>query len=372
MKSLRWRMTVWLGVSFLAVTTAFMFMSYRLLEEELRQKSWQKDYPEHPDWKLHGSFSEAEVRDITTELFQAIMIGALPLLLATALLGWWLARKSLLPISSVNQQLNAKTPANLGQPIQLAEGDVEFRDLLVHLNDLLKRLNASFTEMNEYAAKVAHELRTPLSIMRLKVEQANGRIDPELAEELEGELHRLTHVVDQSLLIARAEQGRLCALRVPCDLGALVTEVVEDFALLAREENRRLLCEAPAHAWVAADARHLRQIIHNVLSNALKHGQGDFWVRVRMVKGRGCLTVVNRVEFCTLDLERNLGLGLRVVAVLVRLDPELRFQRRRGLTNHAVRLSCPGVPAPIPEAASKVKQPIPSQAASGEDESFFI
>jgi len=372
MKSLRWRMTVWLGVSFLAVTAAFMFMSYRLLEEELRQKSWQKDYPEHPDWKLHGSFSEAEVRDITTELFQAILVGAAPLLLATALLGWWLARKSLLPISSVNQQLKAKTPANLGQPIKLPEADIEFRDLLVQLNDLLKRLNASFTEMNEYAAKVAHELRTPLSIMRLKVEQADGRIDPELAEELQGELHRLTHVVDQSLLIARAEQGRLCALRAPCDLAALVAEVVEDFALLAREENRRLLRDSPGHAWVTADARHLRQIIHNLLSNALKHGQGDFWVRVRNLRGRASLTILNRVEYCTLDLERNLGLGLRVVAVLMRLDPELRFQRRRGLTSHAVRVSCPSVPAPIPEAAPTVKQPTPSQFASDQDESFFI
>lgn len=372
MKSLRWRMAAWLGASFLVVTAAFMLLSYQLLEKELRQKSWQKDYPEHPDWTLHGSFSETEVRDIMTELFEAIMMGAAPLLVTAVLLGWWLARKSLSPISNVNHQLKAKTPANLAQPLKLPEADVEFRELLVQLNDLLARLDASFAEMNNYAAKVAHELRTPLAIMRLKVEQAGHRIAPELAEELEGELHRLTHVVDQSLLLARAEQGRLTAQREPCDLAAVVADLVEDFALLAREENRRLMRISPASAWVMADARHLRQVVHNLLSNALKHGQGDFWVRVRQCRARAALSIINRVEFCTLDLDRSLGLGLRVVAVLLRLDSDVRFQRRRGLAYHAVRLSFPVTTAPL--ATQKATTAVGGRTgvpAAETDEFFF-
>lgn len=346
MKSLRWRMALWLGGSFLVVTAVFMFMSHRLLVEELEQKSWQRDYPEHPDWKLHGSFSEAEVRDIVTELFEAILVGAVPLLVGTALLGWWLARKSLSPISSVNRQLKAKTSANLGLPIELPEADVEFRDLLVHLNDLLKRLDASFVEMNDYAAKVAHELRTPLAIMRLKVEQADNQIAPELAEELESELYRLTHVVDQSLLLARAEQGRLSAQPEPCDLTALVHDLAEDFSLLAREDDRCLRCESPPWVWVLADARQLRQIVHNLLSNALKHGHGDFCVRVRKLHDRASVAVVNRIAGPATNQDRNLGLGLRVAAVLLRLDAGVRFRRRRGLSYHAVRLTFPLSVAP--------------------------
>lgn len=371
MKSLRVRMAVWLGVSFIVVTASFMFMSYRLLEEELRQKSWQQDYPTHPDWKLHGSFSEAEVRDILGELLEATLIGAIPLLLASAVLGWWLARKSLAPISSVNQQLQAKTSANLSQPINLPEMDVEFRGLLLHLNDLLKRLDASFQEMNNYAAKVAHELRTPLAIMRLKVEQAGDRISPELAEELENELHRLTHVVEQSLLIARAELGRLCAERSPCDLAALVRDLAGDFELLANEEQRRLLLECSGPAWVLADPRHLRQIIHSLLTNALKHGQGDFTVRVRANDRRAALVIANRVEFCSLDHERTLGLGLRVVSVLLHLDPHVQFRRRRGLNYHVVRLTAPTTPAspgrPTPERSATSHSP-----AGTADEKFFI
>jgi len=342
MKSLRTRLALWFGLSFLAVTAVFTLVTYWHLEDELRHKTWQKDYPDHPDWKLHGSYSEAEVRDILEELLRASLIASVPLVLLAALIGYWLARKSLGPIASVNQQLEAKTPKNLSVPIQLPEADVEFRDLLRQLNDLLKRLDVSFAEMNSYAAKVAHELRTPLAILRLKVEHAGNSVAPELAEELQAELHRLGHVVDQSLLIARAEQGRLSPQRGPCDLQAVVSDIVEDFQLLAREQDRRLRFAGNSAGFVMADQVHLRQIIHTLLTNALKHGQGDFVVRVRAAPKRPSLTIINRVQWCPVNEEFTLGLGLRVVNVLLRLDPDIHFGRRRGNTYYAVRLSFPG------------------------------
>ena len=141
LKSLRLKLALWFGLSFLAVTCVFALVTYRQLEGELRHKTWQKDYPDHPDWTLHGSYSEAEVRDILEELLSASLIALVPLVLLVAVIGYWLARKSLEPISSVNRQLQTKTSKNLGVPIELPEADAEFRDLLRQLNDLLKRLD---------------------------------------------------------------------------------------------------------------------------------------------------------------------------------------------------------------------------------------
>jgi signal transduction histidine kinase len=331
-------MAIWFGVSFLGLTAGFVFCSYQRLESELRKKTWEKDYPTHPDWHLHGSFSEAEVRDITAELIEQTLAWSLPLVLLAALLGYSLARKSLRPIARVNDQLQAKSTANLGQPLDLPEIDVEFRDLLGHLNDLLKRLNLSFTEMNEYAAKVAHELRTPLAILRLKVEQAEGNICPELAEELQNELAHLSHVVDQSLLIARSDQGRVAAKPESVDLVAVMTEMLEDFQLLALEDGRRFLYSGPKGCPVQADKAHLRQIIHNLLSNALKHGVGDVAVRIAIQKQRAALTIANSKRAVDGPNPATLGLGLRVVAALVRLDPQLRFLRRSVKRCYVVRL----------------------------------
>jgi signal transduction histidine kinase len=292
-KSLRARLTLWYGLGFVVVSAAFIFLLHLTLEKQLLQKACNKVYPELPDWKLHDSLTEAEVHQISDALLKSALLWLIPVVVLAVAGGYWLARQSLRPIASVNRQLQAKNPGNLAEPISLPELDDEFRDLVRQLNELLVRLDDSFNEMNNYAAKVAHELRTPLAILRLKVEQAGERIAPELADELESELHRLTHVVDQSLLIARAEQGRLMAMRSVFNLSAAVAEVVEDFQLLAAEQDRQFTLKSVPECWVSADPRHVRQITHTLLTNALKHGGGDLTVRVKPSGKFAAVTVSN-------------------------------------------------------------------------------
>jgi signal transduction histidine kinase len=344
-KSLRTRLTLWYGLGFLAVAAAFIFLLHLTLEKQLLEKACAKSYPDLPDWKLHDSLTEAEVHQIADDLLQTALLWLLPVALIAVAGGYWLARQSLRPIANVNRQLEAKHPGNLGEPVALPELDYEFRDLARQLNALLQRLEDSFAEMNNYAAKVAHELRTPLAIMKLKVEQAGGRIAPELAEELEGEIHRLTHVVDQSLFIARAEQGRVSAMRSVFNLSTAVQEVVEDFQLLAAEQKRHFTCQATADCWIAADPRHLRQILHNLLTNALKHGDGDLTVRVKP-RGKSAVLLVGNRARRTETTEPALGLGLRVVAALLKLEPDLHWQRRHGRQYHLARLRVPLVERP--------------------------
>jgi len=345
MKSLRARLTVWFGLVFLALVAAFTFLTHHTLEEELRDRSWQKDYPDHPDWKLHGSFSEAEVQDISRELMASAVGWSVPLAVIALLGGYGLARHSLRPIASVNRQLQTKNSGNLGEPIFLPEMDEEFRDLVRQLNALLARLDNSFAEMNDYAAKVAHELRTPLTILRLKVEQSGGRLAPDLADELEAELHRLTHVVEQSLLIARAERGRVMTMRSVFNFSRTIAEVIEDFQLLAAEQNRRFTLESVPDCWVSADPHHVRQIAHNLLTNALKHGDGDLTVRVKCTGRFVVLLVGNRARRAGVA-EPTLGLGLRVVGALLRLEPELRLHRRHSGNYYVTRLLVPLVEQP--------------------------
>jgi len=347
MKSMRLRLAAWFGLSFVAVMLAFAVVTFGELKEELHNKNWRQNYPNHPDWKIHGSYSREEVMDIMKELTQmALLIGA-PLAVLTFLIGWWLARKSLQPIARINDRLQAITHKNLAQQIPPAELDQEFQPLVRNINDLLVRLHGSFSEMSEYAAKVAHELRTPLAILRLKVENAGAAISPELAEELQSELHRLTHVVDQSLLIAKADQGRLVMLPQPVDLSALLGEVLEDFRLLAQEEKRDVRLSAPAAGFISADPKYLRQIIHNLLTNALKHGRGGIQARVAARRQRVYLTIANQLPL-SVPLDRTLGLGLRVVEALLHHFSGVRYAVRRGQKYYATQLSFPGVAPPAP------------------------
>ena len=348
MSSLRRRMALWFGISFIMLVAVVLVLANRLFDAELRGHNWCRIFPDHPDWELHGSYSEAEVRNLTRNLTASLLIGSLPMVALSVGVGFWLARKSLRPIASVNQQLQQKTAANLGEPIHITEMDVEFRELLRQLNELLSRLEVSFTEMNNYAAKVAHELRTPLAILRLKVEQADGRIVPDLVEELESELHRLTYVVEQSLLIARAERGLTPSQPAIFNLANTVLDLVEDFQLLTAERGRHFTLQAPAECWVSADVRQIRQIIHNLLTNALMHGQGDFKVRVSHGAATARLLIFNRTSRKTDADPGTLGLGLRVVEALLRAEPVISHQRRRGNGYYAALLTIPAVNPPTP------------------------
>lgn len=345
MKSLRSRLTLWYGLGFAVVVAVFIYVLHLTLEKELLQQACNKTYPDLPDWKLHDSMTEAEVEQIADSLLKTSFLMLIPVVAVAVAGGYWLARQSLRPIANVNRQLQSKNPGNLGEPISLPELDYEFRDLVRQLNDLLARLDDSFEEMNNYAAKVAHELRTPLAILRLKVEQAGERIAPELADELEGELHRLTHVVDQSLLIARAEQGRVMAMRSVFNLSVAVAEVVEDFQLLAAEQDREFTLKSVPECWVSADPRHVRQITHTLLTNALKHGGGNLTVRVKR-NGKFAAVIVSNGASRTDTAEPTLGLGLRVVAALLRLEPEMKLQRRHGVDYHVARLLVPLIEQP--------------------------
>lgn len=341
MKSLRARLTVWFASGLVLVLVVFVTFTYRLLDAELHRKSWQRDYPNHPDWKLHGSYSDEEVKDIMGELVETSLFYGIPLALATLLLGYWLASKSVKPIAAVNRQLQAIRAQNLSQRIHLPEPDREFRDLARQINELLARLEKSFNDMNEYAAKVAHELRTPLAILRLKAEQAGPLLPPEFAEELQTELHQLAHVVDQSLLIAKAEQGRLVLSPRVFDLAALVAEVAEDFSLLAREEDRVLKLGPMSPGRVTTDPKYAKQMIHSLLENALKHGQGEIRVSLRRTSDFTVLTIANRMRARPADENSSLGLGLRVVTSLLGLQPAIKFCRRSNSACYAVRLAFP-------------------------------
>ena len=78
MKSLRWRLAAWFVISVLLLLTAFTGFTYYYLRSELHTKTWQKNYPDHPDWKLHGSYSEAEVADIMEELIEMSLLYGIP------------------------------------------------------------------------------------------------------------------------------------------------------------------------------------------------------------------------------------------------------------------------------------------------------
>ena len=147
-----------------------------------------------------------------------------------------------------------------------------------------------------------------------------------VAESLQDELSRLSDYVDQCLLLATAEQRRLTLRSESLSLSALVREMIETYELLARESARQLKVTMADDVVVSADPRYLRQMLHTLLTNALRHGKGAIQVTVAREAGRAYIRVSNAVSGQAPAAAPGTGLGLRIVRALAALDPHLTFQ----------------------------------------------
>ncbi len=326
MISLRWRVALWFALSVMAVLVVFVGITRLHLIHELQTEKWERSHPGQPGFVLHGNYSDPEIDDIVGELSRLSFFYALPVAVLALGLGFLLARRALAPVQDLNGQLQAIGARSLDQRVRLRDADVEFRGIEENLNALLGRLDGSFRQLTEFSAQVAHELRTPLTLLRLQVEEAAGHIEPALAESLQDELSRLSDYVDQCLLLATAEQRRLTLRSESLSLSALVREMIETYELLARESARQLKVTMADDVVVSADPRYLRQMLHTLLTNALRHGKGAIQVTVAREAGRAYIRVSNAVSGQAPAAAPGTGLGLRIVRALAALDPHLTFQ----------------------------------------------
>lgn len=315
MKSLRLKVALWFACSVVAVLGVFVGVTHLHLRHELRVEKWERANREHQNWTLHGSYSEAEVDDIVQELGHLALIYALPVALLSLAIGYFLARRSFAPVAALNSQLQAIGAQSLKQRVSLNNADREFEAIQANINALLGRLENSFSQLTEFSGQVAHELRTPLTLLRLKVEDAAGRIEPELAESLQEELGRLTDYIDQCLLLATAEQGRLIVKTESIQLRSFLEDLLETYRLWAGQQNRTVSFIASEEISAICDPRYLRHICHNLLANAVKHGTGP--IQVTLTKKD--TTIICRIENqVTTASNESSGtrLGLRIVHAL--------------------------------------------------------
>lgn len=311
MKSLRLRVALWFAVSVTAVMGVFVAVTFTHLRHELRVEKWERASDRHPDWSLHGSYSEAEVADIVGELWYLSLVYATPVLLLAMGAGYFVARRAFAPVAEMSSHLQRIGARSLDQRLNTQATPQELRELGEGINALLVRLENSFHQLSDFSAQVAHELRTPLTLMRLQIEESAGRIEPALAESMQEELRRLSDYVEQCLLLATAEQGRLRLSPERLRLGEVVGDVVEAYTRLAREEQRAINL-VMNDTEVVTDPRYLRQLLHILLSNALRHGEGAIMVALgRSADGAFC-QVVNRVRSARSGHESGTGLGLRL------------------------------------------------------------
>jgi two-component system heavy metal sensor histidine kinase CusS len=218
-------------------------------------------------------------------------------LLVTVGGGYFLARRALAPVQRMTQTANRITADRLGERIAVDDPDDELGALAQTLNRMIERLGRSFTEMQRFTADAAHELRTPLAVIRNEAEVAlrSPRTAAEYSRVLENlleETNRLSHLADQLLFLCRQDAGLLPTGREAVAVDDLLREVVGNMQLVAGEKGVTLSLEENPPCRLPGDRGQLRRVFYNLLDNAIKYTGASGQVTVGSQVADGRLSVV--------------------------------------------------------------------------------
>ena len=217
---------------------------------------------------------------IAAEFLVAIMMPLLLLLLAGWVIVWRVVNQQLNPLTDLADSLNRQTHTSL-EPVDETYVPVEIRPLTGALNALLDRLKAALDAQRKFIADAAHQLRTPLTAVKLHAEQAAVSRDPQktraAVRELRAAADRAVRLSNQLLSLARAEPGEQAARFVNIDMAALAFETGAEWvprALAVHVDLGFQRLDDPANdrpLTARGNPVLLHEVIANLLDNALKY-----------------------------------------------------------------------------------------------------
>ncbi len=223
--------------------------------------------------------SLADLNEQHRELVVALSIGLLVALALAGVGGWWVGRRTLRPLEDMALQAMRMTDSVPGQRLTAPHPGDELGRLATSFNALLERLATALNSQRQFMADASHELRTPVSIVRATAQVSLGRDDRSSDDYRESlaivaeQTARITRLVDSMFLLARAEASGIPMTPEPLYLDDLVAECVRGLRVLARERHVDVRVDAEGEFAFFGDASLLRQMVGNLLDNAVRYAQ---------------------------------------------------------------------------------------------------
>jgi heavy metal sensor kinase len=207
-------------------------------------------------------------------LFLATMLPALALITLGG--GYVLIKRALSPVDRIASSAERISSLNLSERLPVAQTGDELERLSLALNRMIERLEAAFQYSRRFVADASHELRTPLTTLRGELEAfvQEPHLAPEWRERLGSaleEVERLANIVEGLFAISRLDAGEAAAEWVKFELGKLASATADQMSLLAEDKHIQVACQAAKDVWVEGDRSRLKQVVVNLLDNAIKY-----------------------------------------------------------------------------------------------------
>jgi two-component system heavy metal sensor histidine kinase CusS len=290
-----------------------------------------------------------------------IGFAALGILLASVL-GYWVARIGLRPLTSLSLEAQKLTPPRLSGRLQMTPLPPELNQFVTSFNSTLERVEQAYARLESFNADVAHELRSPLTnlIGQTQVALTRGRSAEHYFEVLQSnleELERLRSIINDMLFLASADQGSKVTELTCASLAQEVATTLDylDFIL----EDAQVQVEVHGDARVPMEKAHLRRALINLLHNAVQHTEAGRTIRVDIAEqiDHVSVSVANpgtqiasehlpklferfyRVDASRANSGANHGLGLAIVkAIALMHGGNVFVHSREGINTFGINL----------------------------------
>jgi heavy metal sensor kinase len=235
--------------------------------------------------------SSLEPTDEELESLREVLAYVIPIALVLAGAGgWFLARQSLAPMTTMAERARNIGTDDLGARLPVANPRDELGQLAETFNDLLNRLEASLTQQRQFMADASHELRTPVATSRTAASvalQQPHRNEEEYRDTLaiiEQQTTRLTRIVEDMFTLARADAGSYPVHRTLMYLDEVVDDVVRAARVLADTKQVSIELATIQSASFTGDEELVRRLVGNLLDNAVRHTPARTAVHVNLAQ----------------------------------------------------------------------------------------
>jgi signal transduction histidine kinase len=251
----------------------------------------------------HPSMTRALLEEGHTpqeEFWEVMAYGGLPAVVLALVGGWFLMRRALQPVTTLTHAVENVRSDTLKQRIPRTGNRDELDRLTDVFNNMMQRLDDSFSGIREFTLHASHELKTPLTIMRGEIEMrlrdpATPSHDRDFFVGQLDEINRLTKIVDALTFLAKADAGLLKLADDEVALDALVRDNFADTQILAASRGLQVELTACEPVSVRGDRHRLRQVLLNLTENALKYNCPEGRITMSLVRNNGHaeLTIAN-------------------------------------------------------------------------------
>ena len=252
----------------------------------------------NPDYRVEFGALLDPVETMLNHLFLQLALGLPLAVIIITTGGCWLVRRALTPVEQITRAAERITQFNLSERLPVAKTGDEIERLSFSLNRMITRLDDAFQNSKRFVADASHDLRTPLTILRGELESfaADARLDAELRDRVGSMLEEVVHlgkIVEQLFTLSRLDAGEAKSEWTSFDLSELAKTTAEQMNLLAEDKGISIAVETKQLATVKGNRVRIKQVVVNLLDNAIKYtpAKGAIHLRVLAANGHAMLEV---------------------------------------------------------------------------------